>query len=190
MLVDKLSWFKINGNWFAVFGLLNLIGYGASLLMTKEQYRYHFAYANKPPKIFQPIKSFVGSEKLANVIWTAPSLILLNFYMHQRVGSLVMTKFFGLSVAASFIFMSAFNPDSGLNVRPLKRFSPNFDSHAEDGSFYMGADSLAGSLIYFTLFYHRMWYVAMPFMAFDLMYYGPMASGALFAPIAGALMFF
>lgn len=82
------------------------------------------------------------------------------------------------------------NPGSGLNFRPLRSFLPKFDSYADDGSYYMGADQVAQSLIYFTLLYHRMWLVALPCMAFDLLYYGPATLGGLAAPIAGALMFF
>lgn len=90
--------------------------------------------------MFKPLKSMIGSENLANVIWTAPSLILLNFYLHKRLGPLVMSKFFFLSLASSFIFMSAAHPESGLNVRILNKYIPNFDSNAVDGSYYMGAD--------------------------------------------------
>ena len=110
--------------------------------------------------------------------------------MHKRVGQLVMTKFFGLSLLSSFIFLSAINPASALNVRPLSPYFPKFDSYAADGSYYMGADQMAQALCYFTLFYHRYWMIALPCMAFDFLYYGPSTLGGLFAGAAGALMFF
>ena len=188
-LIDKLSWFGIRGHWFALFGVANLLGYGAHLLMPKDWFYYHFAYSTYPARMFKPLKSMIGSDNFWNVLWTAPSLIGLNFYMNQRLGPLVMTKFFALSFASSFIFLSAFNPDSGLNVRPFKRFAPKFDSNADDGSYYMGADQMAQALIYFTLLYHRLWYVALPFMAFDVLYYGPSTIGGPAAAIVGALTF-
>lgn len=46
--------------------------------MTKEQYDYHFAYDGKVPRMFTPFKAMMGSDTLANVIWTAPVLIGLN----------------------------------------------------------------------------------------------------------------
>jgi len=131
----------------------------------------------------------MGSEHLSNIIWTAPSLIGLNYYLHQRLGPLVMTKFFALSVASTIIFWSGFSPESGLNYRPLKHIPMKFDSWADDGSYYMGADQMAQSIIYFTLLYHRMWTVALPFMALDLLYYGPATLGGPGAAVVSAFMF-
>ncbi len=51
----------------------------------------------------------------------------------------------------------------------------------------MGADSFAASIIYFTLFYHRLWYVAVPFIIFDTLYYGPASLGGPIAALGGAL---
>lgn len=190
MLADKLNWAKIGGNWFALLGIANLIGYGASLLMSKDQFYYHFTYSTYPARFFKPLKSMIGSDNLANVIWTAPSLILLNFYMNKKVGPLVMTKFFGLSFLSCCLFMSAFNPESGFNYRPLRPYFPKFDAFADDGSYYMGADQMAQAIIYFTIIYHRMWIVALPCMAFDLLYYGPATLGGPASALVGAFMFF
>ncbi len=109
--------------------------------------------------------------------------------MLPRVGSLTMTKFFALSLASSYIFISAFHPQSGLNYRPLSHYFPKHDSNANDGSYYMGADQMAQSIIYFTLLYHGLWTVALPVMAFDLLYYGPSTLGGIAAPIVGSFMF-
>jgi hypothetical protein len=102
-----------------------------------------------------------------------------------------MTKFFFLSFFTTFFFMSTFSPESGLNIRPLKKYLgnyiPKFDCFADDGSYYMGSDSMALSIIYLTLLYHRMWFVALPLMGFDLLYYGPAIAGGPSAAIVGAL---
>ncbi len=81
MLADKLSWARLNGNWFAFFGVGNLLAYGAHFFMSKDNYDYHFSYTGLLPRMFGPIKAMMGSDVLANVIWTAPSLIGLNYYM-------------------------------------------------------------------------------------------------------------
>ena len=49
---------------------------------------------------------------------------------------------------------------------------------------------MAQALIYFTLIYHRLWIVALPCMAFDVLYSGPATSGGPIAAIVGSLMFF
>ena len=131
----------------------------------------------------------LGSDNLMNIVWTAPSLILLNLYMQPKVGPLVLTKFFALSLASSFVFWSAFNPQSGWNVRPLQNLAPKFDCYDSQGRYYMGADQMAQSLIYFTLLYHRMFMVALPFMALDVLYYGPASIGGPAAAFVGSLMF-
>ena len=64
-----------------------------------------------------------------------------------------------------------------------------FDSFADDGSYYQGADQLAQAAIYFTLLYHRMWLIALPFMLYDTLYYGPASMGGPAAAVVGALMF-
>ena len=109
--------------------------------------------------------------------------------MHKKVGSLVMTKFFALSLFSTFIFMSAINPQSGLNFRPLSGVFPKFDSFANDGSYYMGADQMAQALCYFALMYHRYWLLGLGFAAFDVLYYGPATLGGPIAGAVGALMF-
>jgi hypothetical protein len=53
----------------------------------------------------------------------------------------------------------------------------------------MGADQLAQSILYFTILYHGYWSFALPFMALDVLYYGPSTLGGLLAAIAGAFMF-
>ena len=126
----------------------------------------------------------VGSENWLNVLWTAPSLIGLNFYLHQRLGALFMTKFFVISLVTSFFFLTTFNPQTGLNFRPLKPLLPKLDSIGEDGRYFLGADSMALSMIYFTLLYHRLWMVTLPIMAADIMYFGPAYAGG---PIAGLI---
>jgi hypothetical protein len=82
-----------------------------------------------------------------------------------------MTKFFFLSLFSSFIFISAFNPQTGLNYRPLRSVFPKWDSCADDGSFYMGADQMCQALCYFALMYHRYWYLAFGFIALCAMLY-------------------
>ena len=67
---------------------------------------------------------------------------------------------------------------------------PKFDSYANDNSYYMGADNLANGLIYFTLLYHRMWFVAVPFMAFDFLYYGGSGMGGPSAALIAAWCLF
>jgi len=109
--------------------------------------------------------------------------------MHKNVGPLAMTKFFGLSLFSTFIFLSAFSPIYGTNPRPLRKLFPKFDSFADDGSYYMGADQMTQALCYFTLMYYRYWYLAFAFIAFDVMYYGPATLGGPIAGTVGALIF-
>jgi len=93
--------------------------------------------------MFTPFKAMIGSNTFANAVWTAPSIIALHFYLQPRVGPLVMTKLFALTLASTFIFWSAFNPKTGLNYRPLSHFVLRFDSYGQKGDYYMGADQVA-----------------------------------------------
>ncbi len=57
MLTDKLSFLNIGSWWFALFGVLNGLAYGASLLMPSDWYKFHFAYTAYPARIFKSVKS-------------------------------------------------------------------------------------------------------------------------------------
>jgi hypothetical protein len=109
--------------------------------------------------------------------------------MHKKVGGLAMSKLFFLSLFSTYIFLSAFSPESGVNPRPLYGYMPSWDSFAKDGSYYMGADQMAQALCYFALMYHRYWYLSLGFIAFDVLYYGPATLGGPIAGAVGALMF-
>ena len=182
MLIDKLKWTRLNGHWFALFGLANIACYGLSYILPKEDYIYHFGYTSYPARMTKPIKSMMGSDNWKNIIWTAPTLILLDLYLHKRLGSLFMTKFFFFAFFSSYMFMSVFNPATGLNYRPLQGKVPSFDSFAADGSYYMGSDQLCQSLIYFTLLYHRYYILTAALILSDVLYYGPATLGG---PVAG-----
>lgn len=188
MLLDKFQWARFHGHWFAIFGALNLVAFGLHLYARPDNYKYYFGYTGQETRTTQVFKSLMGSENFLNVAWTAPTLIGLNYYLHKQLGALVMTKLFTISLVSSYFFMSTFNPTVKLNFRPLQGFIPKLDSFANDGSYFMGADSLALSLIYFTLLYHKLWIVALPLMAADLLYYGPAIGGAPAAAIVSALI--
>ena len=186
--MDKFRWAHIHGNWFAIWGVLNLIGYGIHLYARPDNYNYYFSYTGEGYRLSQSLKSMVASDNWLNIAWTAPSLIGLNFYLHQRLGSLFMTKFFVISLVSSFFFLTTFNPKTGLNFRPLHGMFPKFDSDANDGSYLMGASPMALSIIYFTLLYHRLWMVALPLMVADTLYFGPAAAGGPVAALVSALI--
>jgi hypothetical protein len=57
MLGDKLSYFRLGGWWFGLFGIANAAAYGLSLFMAKDNYNYHFGYRGEKFSIFNFIKS-------------------------------------------------------------------------------------------------------------------------------------
>ena len=80
MLLDKFRSIPGIGHvsLFSILGLANVVGYGASLLMTKENYRYHFAYTGKDvgsAGSSRFAKSLIGSESLINTVANAGLLI-------------------------------------------------------------------------------------------------------------------
>jgi len=185
MWYDKLNFLKVGGWWYALLGVGNIMAYGLSHLMTKENYEYHFAYKGEG-KMFNWIKSQVGCNTIDSVIWTAPSLILGNYFLMKRCGPIVATKLFATNLACVFMFQSSFHPNSGF----AKRLIPGMPYEwycSPDYKYYMGADFMAGGLLYFMAIYNRYWFIALPFMAFDLCYYGPQAGGMISAGFATAM---
>ena len=82
----------------------------------------------------------------------------------------------------STIFYGVFSPASGLNYAParsvLQKILPfRLDSNAPDYSYYMGADTIASAVILGVFFYHRLYFLAAPWMLMDLLYYGPSHMG-------------
>ena len=174
MVADKLNWARGSfggGYLFALMGVGSVFGYALSHVMEEENYKFHFQYKGDG-RLFLTLKSQFGCQNLANVLWTVPSLIGGGLYLQKCLGGLNSLKFFFGALGATGMFMSAFGEHSPFNFN-LRRYSPvRFDS-IEDGKGQMGADVLAGSVLYMIAFYHRFWFGAACFFAFDLCYYGP-----------------
>ncbi len=182
MLIDKLNWFKVKGMWFALFGLGNVILFGQSLLQKKENYDTHFAYTGKQRRLFTSWKSLMACDNIWNVLWTAPILLGGGTYLALKTNPLFTFKFFWFTMLLSSVFYSVFSPASGLNYAPLRgsivKWLPiKLDSNAKDYSYYMGADTVASAVVLGILFYHRMYFIAGPWMLMDLLYYGPSHMG-------------
>ena len=141
--------------------------------MTPENYRYHFAYTGEDGRLFKYIKSQVGSNDIANVGWTAPLMIAGSFFLLPKIGHVAMCKLFFANIACTWMFQSIFNPQTKSNIRVWPHWPMKFDAHCDYSTYFMGGDQLAGGLAYSILLYYRLWYLALPIMAYDLGYYGP-----------------
>ena len=60
------------------------------------------------------MKSLFGSNKILNVAYIAPTLIIGGWYMQRLLGPLLSTKFFALSMLATYGFMTAFGANTRL----------------------------------------------------------------------------
>ncbi len=105
-----------------------------------------------------------------------------------------MLKFTSLSVFATLAWMTAFNPsnEGGLPSFNLldMGYLPKFDASGYNpkiGHYYMGADTLAQSILYFALFYKKFWNAGLLCIAFDLAYYGPKTAGGPFAALLASM---
>ena len=196
MLLDKYCHmpFLRKISWFSLFGVVNAACYGLSHMMSEDDYVYYFGYKGQG-RYTDAVRSLFGSNNLVNAAWTVPSLIFVGGYMHSKVGYLIMGKFTALSLFGTVAFMTAFNPTSDYSLIPNFRVLGNslpvkWDCngyHSKFGPYYMGADSLAGSIWYFALFYNKMWTVSLALMAFDMCYYGPQFMGGPLAAMFGAM---
>ena len=107
-----------------------------------------------------------------------------------------MLKFTPLAMLSIMAFMTAFNPNKDNqaieNIRLLGGLPgvPKLDCDGPYGSYYMGADRLAMSVVYLAMLYHRLWNPALALMALDIGYYGPMHTGAPLAATVAALTLF
>merc|ERR1711865_223312 len=98
------------------------------------------------------------------------------------------------SLFGTVAFMTAFNPSSDYTFIPNFRFAHSIaglkiDSQGyspKHGPYYMGADDLAASIVYFALFYNKMWVPGMGLMALHTLYHGPKSMGGPFAALLGA----
>ena len=132
-------------NLFTLFGIGNGIGYGLSLVMSKENHTYYFGYKGNG-RITDMVRSLFGSNNIANAAWTVPSLLVLGQVLQKQVGAVKMLKYSTMSIFGVCAAMSAFapkdpwNPHTGFaNVRPLAAFLPKWDCNVND-KYYMGSD--------------------------------------------------
>jgi len=174
MISDKIGWTGINGHWFALFGVANLLGFGLSQVMERKNFEYYFAYKGEGT-FFQPFRSMIASDKFSNVVWTAPSLILGGAYLQKQLGGVFMTKFFITALIANYAFMSAFGPGTFFYKYNLRAYIPDslrFDCIPNDSRHYLGADMMAANVLYLALFYHRYYLLGAGFFALDVAAYG------------------
>ena len=188
MLAEKMNWTRglINGGTlFAAFGVFNLLGYGAGMLMEESNHEYYFKYtANK--RFFQPLRSMFASNNLLNVAWTAPVLIGGGMMLKGQVGALASTKIFGLALMASYFGITVFGSPTPLSKYALCHYMPlRIDSIEADGQ--MGADILAQSVIFITLAASGQWSLIGLLGLGTTAYYGPQG---LIAPASAAAMAF
>ena len=118
-------------------------------------------------------------------MWTVPSLIGGGLYLQRVLGRLNSTKFFVAALGSTYIFMSAFGASGRFDINMRSIMPIRFDS-IEDGKGQMGADVLAGSVLYMIAFYHRYWMLAAACCVFDLAYYGPQMAAAPLSAAATA----
>ena len=118
----------------------------------------------------------MAAEKLENVAWTAPSLILGGFYLQSKVGSLTSFKLFGLTIMASYLATCTLGPATGFSNYSLHAYSPiRYDSITLGKQPRMvGADLVAGICLYTCIFANGYFIPGLAFAAFDAAYYGPM----------------
>lgn len=188
MLYDKLSFFKLTcaaSNPFVWLGVANIFGYLSSHFMTKQAHSYFFEHKGDG-RTMQPLRSMVGSNRLSNIIWTAPSLILGGMFIGSRAGSLNTFKFFfaGLfSCVAAQVAAPATKKilpiwhEAGFRSIITIWSCADFQNQS-----YMGADSMAALTLYTCAAMMGMWRGIAIFAAFDLLCYGPM----MLAPITAA----
>ena len=62
---------------------------------------------------------------------------------------------------------------------------PKIDSSGKD--YFMGADQLAQSMIFLTLYYYKYWYTGIGMTALSLAYYGPMTLGGPMSAMFAAM---
>ena len=160
MILDKTN--LINVLWkkvplWSLFGLANVFCYGLSLMQKEEDYLYYFAYKGEGAVNTQ-LRANFGSNKVGNVAWTAPSLILLGHHFHSRLGPMKMFKFACMALPAIMFFQSSFNPSAPLGEatafhnRRIIKVADAFQCFGANDEYSMGADQLAASL-WFLLFF-------------------------------------
>ena len=141
------------------------------------------------------VGGMVGSNRINNVGWSAPSLFILGYYMQKRLGAATMLKFGVLSTCCIAGSWTVFSPN------PEKRLLPNYrlindkvpgtgdwDNISADQTYYMGTDQFVQSIFYFWLLSKKYNLLALGFMTFDICCYGPMTLGGPGSALVGAYL--
>ena len=88
---------------------------------------------------------------------------------------------------ASYLATVALGPTSCMSRLHVRGMSPiRFDSIDSQKGRMVGADLMAGTVLYACFFAHNIWFAA-AFAAFDLAYYGPMGLSMPTAAAVGVL---
>lgn len=184
---DKFTWLGTVPNFWVLLGLGNIAGFGLSLFMYKKTYAEQFAHEGHGV-FFKPFKSWLASDKLINVAWTSPSLILGGYYMQRKVGSFTLFKYFLLASIAVYMSQTCFGPGSPTKDLNLRSYMPiRWDCIADDNNSQFGADGMAAAILYFALASYGMYVPLAACAVVDACYYGPQILGAPSAAVVAAL---
>jgi hypothetical protein len=93
VLHTQITFLGLSGKVFLFVGSINIFMYGLSQVMDKDSFVRKFSWTpNSGDKIFQTIKSQFCSNRLFNVAWTAPSIIVAGAFLERSLGSVFALK--------------------------------------------------------------------------------------------------
>ena len=161
---------------FVALGVLNLLGYGCSLMMTKKDFKNRFAHKGDGHWT-GPLKSWCASDRLLNVMINAPMLIGSGLYMSRKLPALTSLKFFGMAFMMNYGLQVAFGPTTMFNKMNIRSFVPGpaFSCMDDEDKSQCGADAMAHTAVAMCLMVNGMWMPCAALMTFDCFYFGPSA---------------
>jgi hypothetical protein len=105
--------------------------------------------------------------------------------MERKVGAFTLFKYFMLASIAVYMSQVCFGPGSVTKDMNLRKYSPvRWDCIADDNNSQVGADGMAGAILYFALAANGLYLPMAACAVVDVCYYGPQILGA---PSAAAL---
>ena len=107
----------VSGYCFVYWGLANLVTYLVFhfMLDTEEKHKAfieYFAFDGGDTNFFQPFRAIMASNRLENLIASAPSLLIGGYYLQKQIGGKRTLKYWQISLLSCFLCLWAFGPHS------------------------------------------------------------------------------
>ena len=173
---------SVSGYCFVYWGLANLVTFLVFQFMLdtedkRSAFNEYFAFDGGNTNLFQPFRAIIASNRLENLIASAPSLLIGGYYLQKQIGGKRTFKYWQVSLLSCFICLWALGPHmETFEYNYREYFFIRWDGIMEETKSMLAPELLGSCCLYMLAAVNKYYYTIYVFLLLDFAYYGAIAS--------------